>query len=92
MKIDFTAIEVPVSFDGTTQRFNIAEVIGNAMMFNGNIILDIGFEELAKEIYYSKGEVEVPEKYAQFIVQIVMGSNLPACIKRFVRDKLSKKG
>ena len=51
MKIDFTAIEVPVSFDGTTQRFNIAEVIGNAMMFNGNIILDIGFEELAKEIY-----------------------------------------
>lgn len=88
MKIDFTAIEVPVSFDGTTQRFNIAEVIGNAMMFNGSIIADIGFEELAKEIYYSKGEVEVPEKYAQFIVQIVMGSNLPACIKRYIRDTL----
>ena len=88
MKIDFTAIEVPVSFDGTTQRFNIAEVIGNAMMFNGSIIADIGFEELAREIYYSKGEVEVPEKYAQFIVQIVMGSTLPACIKRYIRDTL----
>lgn len=92
IKIDFTKIDVQVSFDGTTQRFNIAEVIGNAMMFNGSIIADIGFEELAREIYYSKGDVEVPEKYAQFIVQIVMGSTLPACIKRFVRDKLSKKG
>lgn len=90
MKIDFTAIEVPVSFDGTTQRFNIAEVIGNAMMFNGSIIADIGFEELAKEIYYSKGEVDVPEKYAPYIVQIVMGSNIKACIKRYVRDTLMK--
>lgn len=90
MKIDFTKIEVPVSFDGTTQRFNIAEVTGNGMMFNGSIIADIGFEELAREIYYSKGEVEVPERYAQYIVQIVMGSSFPACIKRYIRDTLMK--
>lgn len=88
MKIDFTKIEVQVSFDGTKQRFNIAEVIGNAMMFNGSIIADIGFEELAKEIYYSKGEVEVPSKYAPFIVRIVMDSTFPASIKRYIRDTL----
>lgn len=88
MKIDFTNIEVPVDFNGTKQRFNIAEVLGNGMMFNGNIILDIGFEELAKEIYYSKGEVEVPEKYAPYIVQLVMDSNLNAAIKRYIRDTL----
>lgn len=88
MKIDFTAIEVPVNFDGTTERFNIAKDLGNGMMFNGSIILDIGFEELAKEIYFSKGEVEVPEKYAPYIVQIVMGSNIRACIKRYIRDTL----
>lgn len=88
MKIDFTNIEVPVDFNGTKQRFNIAEDLGNGMMFNGSIILDIGFEELAKEIYYSKGEVEVPEKYAPYIVQIVMGSNIKATIKRYIRDTL----
>ena len=88
MKIDFTSIEVPVSFDGTTQKFNIAELLGNGMMFNGTIIADIGFEELAREIYFSKGEVEVSEKYAQFIVQIVMSSTLPASIKRYIRDTL----
>ena len=88
MKIDFTNIEVPVHFDGTKQRFNIAEDLGNGMMFNGSIVLDIGFEELAKEIYFSKGEVEVPEKYAPFIVQIVMGSNFRAAIKRYIRDTL----
>lgn len=88
IKIDFTKIDVQVSFDGTTQRFNIAESLGNGMMFNGTIIADIGFEELAKKIYFSKGEVEVPEKYAPFIVQIVMGSNFIAAIKRYIRDTL----
>lgn len=88
MKIDFTNIEVPVDFNGTKQRFNIAEDLANGMMFNGNIILDIGFEELAKEIYYSKGEVEVPEKYAPYIVQLVMGSNFRVAIKRYIRDTL----
>ena len=88
IKIDFTNIEVQVNFDGRKQRFNIAEDLGNGMMFNGNIILDIGFEELAREIYYSKGEVEVPEKYAPYIVQLVMTSNYSAAIKRYIRDTL----
>lgn len=88
MKIDFTKLDVQVSFDGTTQCFNIAQLLGNGMMYNGTIISDIGFEELAREIYFSKGEVDVPPKYAPFIVKIVLDSTLPACIKRYVRDKL----
>ena len=86
--IDFTNIDVPVSFDGTMRKFNIAEAVGNGMMFNGSVICDIGFEELAKTIYYSNGEVEIPDKYAAFIVTIIMDSNLPATIKRFVKEKL----
>ena len=78
-----------MSFDGTTQTFDIAKLLGNGMMYNGTIISDIGFEELAKEIYFSEGEVDVPVKYAPFIVKIVMDSTFPACIKRYVRDKLS---
>ena len=58
-KIDFTHLEVPVSFDGTKQMFNVAKSLGNAMMYNGSVLMDIGFEDLARRIYYSEGEVEV---------------------------------
>ena len=53
MKIDFTKIKVQVSFDGTHKTFNIAKEIGNDMKFNGSVICDIGFEELARQIYFS---------------------------------------
>lgn len=71
--------------------FNIAEILGNGMMYNGTIISDIGFEDLAREIYYSKKAVEVPDKYAPYIVQLVCDSTLPATIKRYIRDTLTPK-
>lgn len=84
MKINFKNMELPVSFDGTKKNFDITELLGNYMMYNGSIIMDIGFEELAKEIYYSKGEVEVPEKYINAIKQVVMQAPFLATVKREV--------
>ena len=63
MKVNFRIIEVQVSFEGEKRVFDIAREIGNMMMYNGSILLDIGFEDLARTIYYSDGEVEVPERY-----------------------------
>ena len=68
MKIDFTKIEVQVSFDGTRKTFNIAKNVGNDMMYNGSVIKDIGFEELARQIYFSDGEVEIPPQYIQSLL------------------------
>ena len=62
MKINFKKIEAQTSFEGGRQTFDTAETVGNEMMYNGSILLDIGFEELAKEIYYSTDAVEVPER------------------------------
>lgn len=74
-KIDFTKIKIVASFDdeenGRTREINIARQIGNLMKFSGNILLDIGWEELAKTIYYSKGPVEVPQEYRQHLLQLV---------------------
>lgn len=81
-KIDFTHLEVPVSFDGRTQMFNVAKSLGNAMMYNGSVLLDIGFEDLARKIYYSDGEVEVDAKYVAPIEQVIKDSNFIATIKR----------
>lgn len=91
MKIDFTSISVPVSFDGTTQTFNIAKEVGNDMMFNSSVICDIGFEELAKEIYYSNGEVEIPAQYVQPLIQVISQKMYLATIKRYLLQKLNGK-
>ena len=63
MKVNFRIIEVQVSFEGEKRVFDIAREIGNMMMYNGSILLDIGLDDLDRTIYYSDGEVEVPERY-----------------------------
>ena len=62
------------------------------MMYNGSVLLDIGFEDLARDIYYSTGEVEVDEKYANAIAQVVRQSQLIAAIKRELITRLTNKG
>lgn len=83
MLINFKNLELPISFDGKTQRFDIAETLGNYMMYNGSIIMDIGFEELAKKVYF-EGEVEVPDKYISAMKQIIMQAPFIATVKREV--------
>lgn len=89
MKIDFTKIEVQVSFDGTRKTFNIAKNVGNDMMYNGSVIKDIGFEELARQIYFSDGDVEIPPQYIQSLLQVVLESNYIATIKRYLINVLN---
>lgn len=88
-KINFKALEVQTSFEGDRQVFDVAKTVGNQMMYNGSVLLDIGFEDLAKEIYYSEGEVEVDERYAKAIVEVVKQSCLIAAIKREIIKRLS---
>lgn len=87
-KVNFRTLEVQTSFDGERQRFDVAKTVGNMMMYNGSVLLDIGFEDLAKEIYYSEGEVEVPAQYAGAVKEVVRQSQLIAAIKREVIKQL----
>ena len=84
MKINFKKIEAQTSFEGAKQTFDVAETVGNEMMYNGSILLDIGFEDLAREIYYSKDAVEIPEQYCK-----VKNSRLIAAVKRAVINQLN---
>ena len=77
MKVNFRIIEVQVSFEGEKRVFDIAREIGN-----------IGFEDLARTIYYSDGEVEVPERYCKAIIEVVKQSSFIAAIKREVINLL----
>ena len=88
-QIDFTKMEIQVSFDGTKNLFNIAKVLGNDMKYNSSVMLDIGFEELAKTIYFSDGPVDVPDQYAQPILRVVNECNYTAAIKRHLSQILN---
>lgn len=88
-KVNFKNLEVQTSFEGDKQVFNTAQTVGNLMMFNGSVLLDIGFEDLAKTIYYSDGDVDVPEQYAQAIKEVIRNSTFIAAIKREIIKRLS---
>ena len=90
MKINFKRIEAQTSFEGGKQTFDTAETVGNEMMYNGSILLDIGFEELAQQIYYSSEEVEVPERYCKAMELVVKNSRLIAAVKREIINQLNK--
>ena len=90
MKINFKKIEAQTSFEGTTQTFDVAQVVGNYMMYNSTILLDIGFEELARTIYYSYEEVEIPAEYCKALEAVIRKSNLMATIKREIINQLNK--
>lgn len=89
-KINFKQFEAQTSFEGTKETFDIARTLGNEMMYNSSILLDIGFEDLAKEIYYSGKEVEIPDRYAEALKAVVKASNFKACIKRELVKRLEE--
>lgn len=89
-RINFKQVEAQTSFEGTKETFDIARTLGNEMMYNSSILLDIGFEDLAKEIYYSGKEVEIPDRYAEALKAVVKASNFKACIKRELVKRLEE--
>jgi hypothetical protein len=91
MKINFKKLEAQTSFLGKKTVFDIAEDFGNQMMYNGSVLLDIGFEDLAKTIYYSKSEVEIPERYIPALINVMQESQFVAAVKREVIKRLTEK-
>lgn len=91
MKVNFKKINTQTSFEGATQTFDVTRVVGNDMMYNGNILLDIGFEELARAIYYSDEEVEIPAEYCKALETVIRNSRLIAAVKREIINQLNSK-
>lgn len=81
-KIDFTKINVQVSFNGDTQVFNVAKVLGNSMKYTGSVVGDIGFDKLAETIYFSNAPVEIPQEYVASLAKVISEMPLIAAVKR----------
>ena len=103
MKINFRKIEAQTSFEGGRQTFDAAETVGNEMMYNGSILLDIGFEDLSVDpapdtvirVFMAwkplKDAVEIPERYSKALELVVKNSRLIAAVKREIINQLNVK-
>lgn len=91
-KIDFTKINVQVSFNGSCKTFNMAHVVGNTMRYTGSVVGDIGFDKLAETIYFSDGPVEIPAEYIRPMMQVINDGPFMATIKRELIKRLNGNG
>ena len=68
-KIDFTALEVE-DIEGQKQRVDIANALGNQLYMQG---ANVDESELGRDIYRSKGEMELTDEQAQIVLRFTKG-------------------
>lgn len=88
MKVNFKKLRVEVSF-GDFKELDVAEAVGN---FIHSVTSDIGLDDIAREIYYSTGEIELSEKHANLIICLIEDDrcSLIAAIKKAIIIKLKE--
>ena len=75
-KVDFSKLKVQLTFEGAPVEIDFRKVLGNLIHQNTP---DIGLDTFARTIYFSDGEVEVPDEYIEPILRIAGNSlNVPA--------------
>lgn len=89
MKANFKKLRGEVAFD-EFKEVDIARQLGNYIHATTS---DIGLDDVARVIYYSEGEVEIPDELAQGIIDLV---NRPQCnflawAKRAIINELTEK-
>ena len=67
MKANFKNLTVEVAFD-EFKELDLAKQIGNYIHANTN---DIGLDDVARVIYHSEGEVDIPDEYVPVILSMV---------------------
>lgn len=76
MKVDFSKVKVQLTFEGSPVEMDIRKMLGNLIHQNTP---DIGLDDLARKIYFSEGEIDVPDGYIASIIQIAESTlNVPA--------------
>ena len=85
-QVDFGKVKVQLTFEGNPVEMDIRKAFGNIIHQN---TADLGVDELARKIYFSDGEVEIPEEYISILLDISSRNmNVPA--QNAIRELLEK--
>lgn len=75
-RVDFSKLKVQLTFEGEPVEIDFRKVLGNLIHQKTP---DIGLDTFARKIYFSEGEIEVPDEYIDQILWIASQSlNVPA--------------
>jgi len=68
IKVDFRKLSVQTTFEGKPHVIDFRHQLGNSIRNNTN---DIGVDDLARKIYFTDGEVDIPVDLVNFILEVV---------------------
>lgn len=85
MKVDFSKLLVQFGFEDETVLVDIRKELGNAIRRS---TADIGLDEVARQIYFSNGEIDIPNEYIDSILDVSRGFIVP--IQESIKSKLKK--
>lgn len=87
--MNFKKLKVEIAF-GQFKELDIAEALGNYIHSNTP---DIGLDDVARNIYYSKDEIDIQPEHADMIVAMVQDKRcmLVAGIKKAIIGVLTEK-
>lgn len=86
LKVDFSKAKVQFDYEGKPVEADIRKGVGNAIRKG---TYDIGVEELARQIYFSEGEVEIPGMYREYILALLVESTLTVPVKEAIKQLLT---
>ena len=78
--IDFGKVMVQHTFEGDPVAIDMRKQLGNKIHQTTG---DIGFDDLARTIYFSEGDVEVPQEYIEPLKQLVKENYLASVQRAF---------
>lgn len=85
--IDFGKVMIQHTFEGEPVAVDMRKQLGNKIHQTTG---DIGFDDFARTIYFSEGEVEVPQEYIEPLKQLVK-ENYLASVQRALNGLLTIK-
>lgn len=83
--IDFGKVMIQHTFEGDPVAVDLRKALGNKIHQTTG---DLGLDELARTIYFSEGEVEIPSEYVNDIKEIVKGNYL-ASVQKAINELLN---
>lgn len=84
--IDFSKVMIQHTFEGEEVAADLRKQLGNKIHQTTG---DIGFDDFARQIYFSEGEIEVPDEYMEPLRQVVK-ENFLASVQRAINELLTK--